>query len=65
VSKEKIKRVEYRLAKEKSWKAWIEKSVKEHNEKNRVKPITDTVNITQPYGSFFITGFPMEQCIKV
>jgi hypothetical protein len=35
--------VEERLAKDDAWKAWIEKVVKEHNEKNNT---TKTANIT-------------------
>jgi hypothetical protein len=53
--------VEDRLAKDPAWKAWIEKSVKEHNEKNGVRPATSTANIAQLYGSFFTTSFPIEQ----
>jgi hypothetical protein len=59
VIKEKAKRVEERLAKDPAWKAWIEKAIKEHNEKNGIT--TKTANITQLYGSFFTTDFPMKQ----
>ncbi|KAJ5910724.1 uncharacterized protein N7473_000027 [Penicillium subrubescens] len=59
VIKEKAKRVEERLAKDPGWKAWIEKAIKEHNEKNGIT--TKTANITQLYGSFFTTDFPMKQ----
>jgi hypothetical protein len=58
LSKWRAKRVEERLAKDEAWKAWIDKSVKEHNEKNGT---TKTANITQLYGSFFTTSFPVEQ----
>jgi hypothetical protein len=53
--------VEDRLAKDEAWKAWIEKSVREHNEKNGVKPAMNTANITQLYSSFSTTSFLMNQ----
>ena len=61
LSKWKAMRVEERLAKDEAWKAWIEKVVKEHNEKNGVKSATNMANITQLYGSHFTTSFPIDQ----
>jgi hypothetical protein len=58
VSKEKLKRVKERLAKNEPGKAWIEKMVKEHNNKNGIKP---TANSTQFYGSFFATSLSTSQ----
>ncbi|KAJ5134996.1 uncharacterized protein N7515_004274 [Penicillium bovifimosum] len=50
------RRVEDRLSKDPAWKAWIEKSVRDHNEKNGVRPATNTANSTQLYGSFLTTA---------
>ncbi|KAJ5359242.1 uncharacterized protein N7496_011655 [Penicillium cataractarum] len=55
----KVKRVEERLSKDEAWKTWIDKMVKDHNEKNGVNN-TKTANSTQLWGSYF-TSFPIEQ----
>ena len=47
--------MEERLAKDEAWKAWIEKTVKEHNEKNGIT--AKTANLTQAYGSFLTISF--------
>ncbi|KAJ5369326.1 uncharacterized protein N7496_009086 [Penicillium cataractarum] len=56
----KVKRVEERLSKDEAWKTWIEKMVKDHNEKNGVNDTTKMANSTQLWGSYF-TSFPIKQ----
>ncbi|KAJ5364799.1 uncharacterized protein N7496_010512 [Penicillium cataractarum] len=53
-----VKRVEERLSKDEAWKTWIDKMVKDHNEKNGVNN-TKTANSTQLWGSYF-TSFPID-----